>query len=210
MTQLKNYCPDNYPRSRSQFGTYLNALGLRRYGIEIGVCTGGFSEKILKTWSCKKFWLVDPWRHLCDYFDSYNASDITMERRLKIAKRRLVKWRHKLEWLRLRSDEAVYKFPDQYFDFIYLDANHSYFHVSQDLKMWYPKIRNGGIFAGHDYFNAIADEQFEPLLGTDAPSRKLTSYGVKAAVEKFMKEQNLSIRLTWEKYPTWYFEKPFK
>lgn len=51
------------------------------------------------------------------------------------------------------------------FDFIYIDADHSYEWVSFDLKNSYNKIKNGGIISGHDYsidkhpgcFNAVND-----------------------------------------------------
>ena len=51
------------------------------------------------------------------------------------------------------SVEASRQFNDGYFDFVYIDADHSYNGVTADLKAWYPKVREGGILAGHDYIN---------------------------------------------------------
>lgn len=36
-------------------------------------------------------------------------------------------------------------------DFVYIDANHSYASVRADIRAWRPKVREGGIIAGHDY-----------------------------------------------------------
>ncbi|KKK61572.1 hypothetical protein LCGC14_3012980 [marine sediment metagenome] len=40
---------------------------------------------------------------------------------------------------------------DDYFDFVFIDADHKYESVKQDIDDWYPKVRKGGILAGHDY-----------------------------------------------------------
>jgi len=47
--------------------------------------------------------------------------------------------------------------PDNYFDFIYIDAYHSYSHCSKDLEFAYSKIKNNGYICGHDY-NIIASK----------------------------------------------------
>jgi hypothetical protein len=47
-------------------------------------------------------------------------------------------------------------------DFVYIDANHKYDAVKKDLELWYPKVRKGGVFAGHDYLKMdwYADPNF--------------------------------------------------
>jgi hypothetical protein len=42
-------------------------------------------------------------------------------------------------------------FPDKSLDFVFIDAAHDYESVLTDLELWFPKIRDGGIIAGHDY-----------------------------------------------------------
>lgn len=49
------------------------------------------------------------------------------------------------------SSEAVKDFPDGHFDYIFIDADHTYEGVSKDLVDWYPKVKIGGVFCGHDY-----------------------------------------------------------
>ena len=42
-------------------------------------------------------------------------------------------------------------FEDEYFDFVFIDADHKYESVKQDIDDWFPKVKVGGILAGHDY-----------------------------------------------------------
>ena len=48
---------------------------------------------------------------------------------------------------------AARLFEDESLDFIYQDASHSYNGVKRDIDAWYPKLKKGGILAGHDYDN---------------------------------------------------------
>eukprot|EP00602_Paraphysomonas_sp_CaronLab_P001409 CAMPEP_0185026248 /NCGR_PEP_ID=MMETSP1103-20130426/10182_1 /TAXON_ID=36769 /ORGANISM="Paraphysomonas bandaiensis, Strain Caron Lab Isolate" /LENGTH=114 /DNA_ID=CAMNT_0027559757 /DNA_START=408 /DNA_END=749 /DNA_ORIENTATION=- len=43
------------------------------------------------------------------------------------------------------------RYPDNFFDFIYVDARHDYKGVLVDLHTWWPKLKRGGIIGGHDY-----------------------------------------------------------
>jgi predicted O-methyltransferase YrrM len=48
------------------------------------------------------------------------------------------------------SVTAAKDFLDGYLDFVYIDANHSYASVKEDILAWLPKIKKGGIIGGHD------------------------------------------------------------
>ena len=41
--------------------------------------------------------------------------------------------------------------PDRSLDFIFIDAEHDYQSVKQDIAAWEPKLKPGGWMAGHDY-----------------------------------------------------------
>ena len=49
------------------------------------------------------------------------------------------------------SSELIKSFPDNFFDFIYIDGDHSYKGAKSDLINYYAKVRRGGVLAGHDY-----------------------------------------------------------
>jgi hypothetical protein len=73
------------------------------------------------------------------------------------------------------------------FDFIYIDANHSYEEVREDLRLWFPKVKLGGIIGGHDYgFSAFP--------------------GVKQAVDEFCAKHR--VKLNVEPQTVWWAEKP--
>lgn len=52
---------------------------------------------------------------------------------------------------RKASLDAVSFFEYNSLDMVYIDANHFYNEVLADMNAWFPKVRSGGIFAGHDY-----------------------------------------------------------
>lgn len=53
--------------------------------------------------------------------------------------------------IKLSSREAYKLFDDESLDFVFIDADHSYEGVMEDMKLWHPKVKRGGVFAGHDY-----------------------------------------------------------
>lgn len=78
------------------------------------------------------------------------------------------------------SENAARKFPDNYFDFVYIDADHSYNACYSDLINWYPKVKRGKFLVGHDYRRG---------------------FGVVEAVNKFIKDNGLE--LMFLSHSTW-------
>ena len=74
--------------------------------------------------------------------------------------------------LRLTSVEASRLFSPGSLDFVYIDADHKYSSVVEDIDHWLPKVRVGGMIGGHDYSNgwpsvveAVNDKLGEPKRG---------------------------------------------
>ena len=78
------------------------------------------------------------------------------------------------------SVEASRKFPNEFFDYVYIDADHSYEAVKEAIKHWYPKIKMGGYIAGHDYRHG-------------GKSKLAAGYGVVQAVHEFIDKNRLEL-----------------
>jgi predicted O-methyltransferase YrrM len=50
------------------------------------------------------------------------------------------------------SNQVHENFENESLDFIYIDGDHSWTGVKNDITLWWPKLKPGGIMAGHDYF----------------------------------------------------------
>ena len=48
--------------------------------------------------------------------------------------------------------KVIRHFEDESLDFVYIDGFHEFDYVMSDLIFWTPKVRPGGIVAGHDYY----------------------------------------------------------
>ena len=100
----------------------------------------------------------------------------------------------RVEVVKKDCSEVCRSFPDNHFDFVYIDASHEYQYIKRDLREWYPKVKKGGVFAGHDYTN------------DDTTSIGGINFGVKQAVDEFVDENSLEMFLTNEKsHASWYF-----
>lgn len=65
--------------------------------------------------------------------------------------------------LRTHSVYAASLFPDNYFSFVFIDAGHSKEQVINDINAWLPKVKSGGVLAGHDYYGHTKDGVDEVL-----------------------------------------------
>jgi len=53
--------------------------------------------------------------------------------------------------MHMTSEQASKRFEDNSLDGVFIDAQHEYEPVKQDLELWWPKVKIGGFFCGHDY-----------------------------------------------------------
>ena len=59
--------------------------------------------------------------------------------------------------IRMDSIDASKKYENNSLDFVFIDASHEYDYVKKDIEAWFPKVKVGGIIAGHDYRNGWKD-----------------------------------------------------
>ncbi len=113
---------------------------------EIGTFRGENANSILTNLKVKDFYVIDPYEPYLSYKnDGYYS---LVEKAERIARRRLNKFRKKVKFIKKYSGDAPSLIPDC--DFIYIDGNHNYEYVLDDLKKYSKKVSPGGIIAGHD------------------------------------------------------------
>lgn len=127
----------------------LASHGARR-GVEVGVSFGGNSESMLTRCSLERLYGVDAYRTRPDYHDPANVTQSEFDAIHGYAAARLAKYGERFALIRASSEEGSQQVPDE-MDFVYLDADHSFDGVCDDLRHWFPKVREGGIICGHDY-----------------------------------------------------------
>ena len=123
----------------------LEAIGGFKVGVELGVQSGGFAGIMLNTWkSCDKYYLVDLWSQQNNYHDWANVDNATQEKVMNDAKNNLKQWESKTVFIRNYTSAAL-PFVPGLVDFIYVDARHDYCGAWEDMTLWWPKLRTGGI-----------------------------------------------------------------
>ena len=179
-------------------------------GIEIGTFKGEFSKEILQSWN-GTLYMVDVWRPLGDeYLDASNhaihstAYSETINNISELEDRGIM--------IRATSEKASEIFTDNSLDFAYIDANHAYDFVVQDIKLWYPKIKSGGYLLGHDYIDL--DWYNDPNFTENKKDKHIWNgefyygvFGVNPAVDEFCKEYGYDLTLTSEWFGTWLIKK---
>lgn len=157
--------------------------------VEVGVWRGEFAERILQTFdeigvTVEKYVLVDLWGepsalqnsrsggmgldHM-EEFDGMSMADAFVD-----AIRRLEPWSSKVQVLQEDSPTAASWLKKSGFvaDFIFIDGRHDHDSVWEDLRSWWPIVKVGGFFAGHDYVDTLTVSESPDL-------------GVKRAVDEF-------------------------
>lgn len=127
-------------------------------GAEVGVWKGAFSDAILEAMPNLKLIMVDRWC-VTPVGDSYFDGSIKISRMGKnafeeacqITVNKVAKYPGRYEIIRNDSALAARRFADEYFDFVFIDADHSYPGVTRDIEAWFPKVKIGGWLCGHDY-----------------------------------------------------------
>lgn len=137
---------------RREFGKLLKFRGLMRYAAEVGTHRGEFAAEFYAGWQGERLYCVDPWKNPPGYNDPAGHGDRDLD--LQAARERLAsEIAARKVWLLIdRSIEASKRFPAEYFDFVYIDADHRREQVLADCLAWWPLVRRGGILAGHDWF----------------------------------------------------------
>lgn len=94
------------------------------------------------------------------------------------------------------SEEASYEIDDNSLDICFIDADHSYLSVKNDILKYLPKVKNGGILCGHDfepYAISFYDTFTEEELKNDMNERCNCHCGVVQAIGEIFGFENITI-----------------
>jgi predicted O-methyltransferase YrrM len=157
--------------TRDKFPILLSKLNLK-IGVELGVATGHFSNILLNSATVEKLYLIDKWDDHHDLGEMFRVI-------------KTLKGRHQI--MRCLFNEALSFFEDASLDFIYIDG---YAHTGQNggetIRDWYPKLKTGGLYFGHDYH-----PNWQPTINS---------------VNEFMSDKHQKLHLTRDdEFPSWYF-----
>lgn len=179
-------------------------------GAELGVQYGGFAAHTLKSWpGCKRYYLVDLWQHQDNYKDRANVGQERQQTIMNLAKANLKAWQEKTVFLRNYTTSAVHD-VHELLDYIYVDARHDYCGVLEDIEAWWPKLRPGGIMAGHDFETAPDVAQISKQDWSVCGDGSIHPGAVVGAVNDFFTKLNMQVTVTYREksFNTWIVRKP--
>jgi hypothetical protein len=155
--------------------TLLNLFPKNSIGAEVGIFKGDFSQIILDTINPSQFYMIDPWEGNIFSGDKNGENMSSISGEEYYIRNILPKFGFLPNTKILRNYSDVIKlFPNDHLDWIYIDAEHHYEYVREDLYNCYDKVKKGGIISGHDY-----NEEMFP--------------GVVRAVTELCNDKNMSI-----------------
>jgi hypothetical protein len=134
-------------KKRNELARLFKELNYKE-GVELGVERGLFTQILCMHNPQAHIIGIDPWQKYKGYRDHVSQDkldgffDETMKR---------MSIYENASFIRKFSMDAVNDFADGQLDFVYIDANHEFLHIAQDLVMWSKKVRPGGIVSGHDF-----------------------------------------------------------
>ena len=145
----------NKLRNSRQF--MLSMLPKGGIGAEIGVWKGEFSIKLLQGTQPKTLYLIDPWvtrddpLHRKSWYTTNRNPD--MEGIYQSVLQQFSNERENGSVVVKRgfSEDILKEFPDESFDYIYIDGDHEYSAVRKDCFLAFDKVRVGGFICGDDY-----------------------------------------------------------
>lgn len=191
--------PENKYRDKF-FPKLIDLLDLK-VGAEIGVDKGEFSKHLLSS-KIEKLFGIDLW--MDDFGSDFQegAYDPSGENRMKVAKDALALdiESERVTLIKLDSRNASGFFNKDSLDFCYLDGDHSLEGIYNDVYLWVPKVRVGGIVAGHDYKDG-PNSGMKDYFGNQLPFR------VKTVVDDFCSKYGFKVNVVGGRILSWWFVK---
>ena len=176
-------------------------LGNIDIAIEVGVWRGDYSRSIITKLLPTTFYGIDPYELYEGYTDKPSEIDFKDQTNLDLLYDNVITTFEgfnndygptKSILIRDLGVNYASQFADNSVDFVYLDGDHKYQPVKSEIEAWYPKVKIGGILAGHDFTERSHIEEF----------------GVIPAVTEFIERTGLILNTTLpEPFASWWVTK---
>ena len=176
-------------------------------GVEVGTFKGHFSKDIMQVWE-GTLYMVDAWPAQ----EASNHKNLERDSVYGQAIDSISEYEDRAIMIRARSEIAAGMFEDASLDFVYIDANHAYEYVAQDIRLWYTKVKPGGYLCGQDYLDIDwnSDPNFD-RNGKDKHiyigSQYFGAFGVNPAVDEFCENSGYEPIVTAEWRGSWLIKK---
>lgn len=122
-------------------------------GVEIGTKCSDLTCAILLFVPQAFVYTIDPWEHRDKAEFEAGEPQEYHDKNKEFAYKRLSNHenRHRVFILPFRSSYAIDLIPPEKVDFVWTDGDHSEAGIRADIELYYPLVKDGGIFGGHDY-----------------------------------------------------------
>jgi hypothetical protein len=111
--------------------------------LEAGVYRGYYSKVLFENFNCKLLYLMDKW------YQFYENGKYHVPNILDLAKTAMGFFDGKDNVMFIKADSLLFDlFPDDYFDYVYLDNDHSYNHCKVEFEKYWHKVKKGGMISG--------------------------------------------------------------
>ncbi len=164
---------------RADFAHHCNALGLTHMAVEVGTDRGVFARQFLEQWQGETLFCVDP-------YEQYDEMPFGRDGDFAMATALLAPYARRCKIVQCASVVAAQSVePTHQMSFVYIDGAHDHDNVAVDLRAWWPRVKPGGLLAGHDYCDSHP--------------------GVVEAVDAFAREIGATVFKTQDYYaPSWW------
>ena len=171
--------------SRKNLAKLFGTLGFNR-GVEVGVERGKYSQVLCNNNPDLHLICVDPWVEYPGYIRAVSAEKFGWQKQEAV--KRLAPYNVDI-WEQFSMD-AVRNVAMNSLDFVYIDGNHAFDWVMQDIIEWSKRVRPGGIVSGHDYY------RFRGAGVVDAVNAYVYAHGIK---EWFLTNESKAKSFFWVK-----------
>lgn len=154
--------------------SWANEVGVNGYAVEVGTFSGENAVIMAKYFN--RVVTIDPWLNGYDKDDHASSADMAeVEKKYLERTEPFINISH----IKLPSIEASKQFDDESVDLVYLDGDHQTDAVVADIDAWKPKVRKGGILAGHDInMEKVHNALKQRLMGATAKVFTDSSWGI--------------------------------